>query len=217
MTLTTAPEFEHDDEQRLAEFGLSHTIFHDGLRAGATRAANRTALALDTSPGTDIYHDGMEGLAQILASDGWRLMSVDKQPRLVHPEGIVSFAVSSGINVGKANLRVPRTRKKGVATRNSLASAPDVPSLFDEPENNRLAELARAAEKSPFYFLLFERVTVGKTALLLEFSRPSEMTDGGSVVDWADRIAVPVLDLEGDLSMFDDPGDDDFDVAVEPR
>lgn len=217
MTLTTAPEFEHGDEQRLAAFGLSYTIFHDGLRAGATRAANRSALALDTSPGTDIYHDGMEGLAQILASDGWRLMYVDKQPRLVHPEGIVSFAVSSGINVGKANMRVPRTRKKGIATRNSLTPAPSTPSLFDDPENDRLAELARAAEKAPFYFLLFERVTVGKSGLLLEFSRPAEMTDGGSVVDWADRIAVPILDLEGDLSMFDEPGDDEFDVAVEPR
>lgn len=87
MTLTTAPEFEHSDEQRLAAFGLS-TIFHDGLRAGATRATNRSALALETSPGTDIYHDGMESLAQILAPEGWRLMSVDKQPRLVHPEGL---------------------------------------------------------------------------------------------------------------------------------
>lgn len=217
MTLTTAPEFERGDEQRLAAYGLSSAIFHDGLRAGATRAANRSALALDTSPGTDIYHDGMEGLAQILASDGWRLMPVDKQPRLIHPEAIVSFAVSSGINVGKANVRVPRTRKKGVATRNSLATSPSVASLFDDPETDRLAELARAAEKAPFYFLLFERVTVGKPSLLLEYSRPSAMTDGGSVIDWADRIAVPCLDLEGDLSMFDEPGDDEFDVAVEPR
>ena len=143
MTPTTAPEFERGEEQRLAAFGLSHTILHDGLRPGATRAANRSALALDTSPGTDIYHDGMEGLAQILASKGWRLMSVDKQPRLVHPEGIVSFAVSSGVNVGKANMRVPRTWKKGLATRNSLASIPEVPSLFDDPENDRLTELDR--------------------------------------------------------------------------
>lgn len=217
MTLTTAHEFERGDERRLTVFGLSHTIFHDGLRAGATRAANRGALALDTSPGTDVYHDGMEGLAQILASNGWRLMPVDKQPRLVHPAGIVSFAVSSGINVGKANMRFPRTRKKGKATRNSLAASPTLLSLFDDPDNDRLADLARAAERAPFYFLLFERVTVGKSGLLLEFSRPAAMTDGGCVVDWTDRIAVPFLDLEGDLSMFDEPGDYEFDVAVEPR
>lgn len=217
MTLTTAPEFEHGDEQRLEAFGLSHAIFHDGLRTGATRAANRSALALETSPGTDIYHDGMEGLAQVLAAQGWRLAPVDKQPRLVHPDGIVSFAVSSGINVGKSNVRTPRTRKKGKATRNSLATPTSTPSLFDDPEGEKLAELVRAAEKAPFYFLLFERITVGKSGLLLEFSQPSAMTDGGSVVDWADRITVPFLDLEGDLSMFDGPDDSGFDVAVEPR
>ena len=216
MTMTTAPRFEHDHEQRLAAFGLSSAILHDGLRAGATRAANRSALALATSPGTDIYHDGMEGLAQFLAPDGWRLLPIDMQPRLVHPEGILSFAVSSAINVGRANLRAPRTRRKGTATRNSLGPGPSIPTLF-ETDAEQLAELQRTAEKAPFYFLLFERITVVRPGLLLEFSRPAAMTDGGSVVAWGDRIPVPFLDLEGDLSVFDEPGDQEFDVAVEPR
>lgn len=213
MTLTTAPKFEHGIDERLEAFGLSHEIFHDGLRSAATRAANRSAVALETSPGTDIYHDGMEGLAQILAAYGWRLMPVDKQPRLVHPKGIVSFAVASGINVGKANPLMPRTRRKGSATRNSLAASSTTPGLFDDPQSDKIAELLRSAEKAPFYFLLCERTSKG---LHLEFSRPSKMTDGGNVVDWAERIAVPFLDL-GNLSVSDEPGDDEFDVAVEPR
>lgn len=214
MYLTTALQMERGDEQRLAAFGLSATIFHDGLRAGATRAANRSSLALDTSPGTDIYHDGMESLAKILAPSGWRLLLVDKQPRLAHPDGIVTFAVSSGINVGQASVRIPRTRRKGTATRNSLAVMPAIPALFDDPDADRLAHMTLSATAAPFYLLLFERVTNG---LVLEFSRPADMTPGGSVVGWADRIAVPFLDLEGDLSVFYTPGDDDFDVAVEPR
>lgn len=217
MTQTTSPEFEHGDAQRLETFGLSHEVFHDGLRAGATRAANRSALALAASPGTDIYHDGMEGLAQILVSHGWRPLLIDKQPRLVHPDGIVSFAVSSGINVGKSNMRTPRTRRKGAATRNSLATPTPDPSLFDDPEGDKVTELVRAAETAPFYFLLFERVVADKSGLLLEFSQPSVMTDGGSVVNWAARITVPFLELEGDLSMFDEPGAEEFDVPVEPR
>lgn len=216
MILTTAPAFESDQERRLAAFGLSNAILHDGLRAGATRAANRSALALETSPGTDIYHDGMEGLAQILSPNGWRLLPIDKQPRLVHPDGILSFAVSSAINVGRANLRAPRTRRKGIATRNSLSAQPSAPTLF-ETADAKLAELARVAGEAPFYFLLFERIAVGTTGLLLEFSRPATMSHGGSVVEWADRIPVPLLDLEGDLSVFDEPGDDEFDVAIEPR
>lgn len=217
MTEITTPRFKYGDECRLEAYGLSHTVFHDGLRAGATRAANRSALALATSPGTDIYHDGMESLAQILAPHGWRPLLVDRQPRLVHPDGIVSFAVSSGINVGKSNMRTPRTRKKGAATRNSLATPTRDPGLFDDPEGDEVAELMRAAEEAPFYFLLFERVTTGESGLLLEFSQPLRMTDGGSVVDWADRVPVPFLELEGDLSMFDQPSGDEFDVPVEPR
>lgn len=217
MTLNIASEVKHGDQGRLAAFGLSYSMLHDGLRAGATRAANRTALALDTSPGTDIYHDGMEGLAQVLAPHGWRLLRVDTQPRLIHPEGTVSFAVSSGINVGKTNRRGLRTRKKGMATRNSLAPRSIAPDLFGGPEDEKSTELVRAAEEAPFYFLLFERVTGGKNGLLLEFSQPSAMTEAGSVVGWADRIMVPFLDLEGDSSFFDGPGDDEFDVAVEPR
>lgn len=216
MMLTTAPTFEGDQERRLAAFGLSNAILHDGLRAGATRAANRSALALETSPGTDIYHDGMEGLAQILAPKGWRLMHIDKQPRLVHPEGSLTFAVSSAINVGRTNLRTPRTRRKGTATRNSLGDRATIPTLF-ETEDDKLADLSRTAGVAPFYFLLFERIAVGTTGLLLEFSRPATMTHGGSVVEWVDRIPVPFLDLEGDLSVFDEPGDEEFEVAVEPR
>ncbi len=217
MNLTTAPDFDHSNEPRLAAFGLSHEIFHDGLRAGATRAANRSALALATTPGTDIYHDGMEGLAQVLAAQGWQMVPINKQPRLVHPDGGMSFAISSGINVGKTNVRTPRTRRKGKATRDSLIT-PIIPlTLFGNPESEKRAELTHAAVNAPFYFLLFERIAVGKSGLLLEFSRPAIMTDGGSVIDWADRIMVPFLDLEGDLSIFEGPDDAEIDVAVEPR
>ena len=218
MTVTTASSFE-SDESRLAAFGLSSEIFHNGLRSGASRAVNRSPLALDSAPGVDIYHDGMENLHRILKPLGWRLVFVEKQPRLVHPDGIMSFTISSGINVGKADVRKPpRTRKKGPATRNSLAVADLAPGLFQHLEAELAARLAKAAKKAPFYFLLCERVTYGGNGLILEFSQPAGMTSGGSVNEWKDRIAVPFLALEGDLSVFDNPDDGDaIDVPVEPR
>lgn len=218
MTVTTASPFESDDESRLSAFDLSSEIFHNGLRPGSSRAANRSPLALDSSPGTDIYHDGMENLHQILKHRGWSLVLVDQQPRLLHPDGIVSFTISSGINVGKMNMRTPRTRKKGPATRNSLA-VPDLsPGLFEDVDAELAARLAEAAKKAPFYFLLCERVTHGSNGLILEFSEPAGMTNGGSVNQWDDRISVPFLALEGDLSVFDDPDDGDtIDVPVKRR
>lgn len=214
MATASLTPSESSDEERLAVFGLSSQIFHDGLRTGTSRAANRSTLALTTSAGTDVYHDGMEDLHRILKPLGWTLIHVEGQPRLRHPDGVVSFTISSGINVGKANARVPRTRKKGKATRSSLA-APELPAgLFDDPQ----AKIAQAAKGAPFYFLLCERVTDGGSGLILEFAQPAIMTSGGSVNDWKDRITVPFLALEGDLSVFDQPDDDNgIDVPIEPR
>lgn len=218
MSTLVATPSESNDERRLNEFGLSTEIFHNGLRPGASRAANRTALALASSPGTDIYHDGMEQLAQILYPAGWRLVPVDRQPRLLHPDRAMSFTISSGINVGKANMRTPRTNKKGPATRNSLAAPGFEPGLFEDLDATLVAELVAAAEQAPFYFLLCDRTRVGGSGLILEFSRPAGMTEGGSVNDWSERIGVDFLDIDGDLSVFDNPDDGDgLDVPVEPR
>lgn len=218
MTITTIPTFGADDEPRLNALGLSVDIFHNGLRAGASRAANRSPLALDSSPGVDVYHDGMENLHRMLKPLGWRLLQVDQQPRLVHPDGVASFTISSGINVGKSNMRTPRTRKKGPATRNSLAVPSPSPGLFEDLDAELAARFAEAARKAPFYFLLWERVSLASSGLLLEFSEPAGMTDGGSVNAWGDRIDVPFLALEGDLSVFGDLGDgDEYEVAVDPR
>lgn len=218
-TFSIASPSESGDEPRLAAFDLSSTIFHDGLRRGASRASNRSSLALESSAGTDIYHDGMEDLHRLLKPSGWRLLLFEGQPRLVHPEGKLSFTVSSGINVGSANMRTPYTRKKGPATRNSLATRASSPSLFEEAETEIALQLIETVEKAPFYFLLCERVARGSNGLMLEFSQPADMTDGGCVNQWGDRIGVAYLDIEGDVETFGAPenGEDEFDVSVEPR
>jgi hypothetical protein len=221
MTTAAPSPFGPSHEERLEAFDLSTPIIHDGIRPGGSRAANRSSLALKSAPGTDIYQDGMENFHKLLRTAGWKLVYVDGQPRLLHPEGKVAFAISSAKNVGHQNLRMPRTRRKGNATRNALAGSPQHESLFDlegidAPGSS--AELVAAAQAAPLYFLLCERSERGD-GLALEFSRPAEMTQGGRVNNWTDRIQVGFLELEGDLSVFDDPdgGYDEFDVPVEPR
>lgn len=221
MTTMTAVPHGGDPERRLEAIGLSTELIHNGLRRGASRGANRSALALKTAAGTDLYQDGMEDFAQLLGPDGWRRVEVDGQPRLLHPDGALSFTISSGTNVGNTDLRRnPRTRRKGKATKNSLAPQPPYPSLFDDDDNIvEASDLVAQAMAAPFYFLLAERAPRGG-GIHTELARPAHMTDGGSVNQWVDRIRVGFLPLEGDLSIFDqldEDGPDEFDVPVQAR
>lgn len=216
MSIATLTRFSaFGDESRLGVFGLSNEIIHAGLRPGVSRAKNRSSLALQSSAGTDIYHDGMEQFALQLAGDGWQLVYVDQQPRLLHPEGLMSFTLAAGTNVAHSDPRKkPRTRRKGQSTRDSLAEPePELPTLFDLPNEVVEKKLVATAKSAPLWFLLHERTDRG---LKLEFARPSQMTDKGIVCDWKESIEVPFLDLDGDFSTFDGPDLGDFDVAVEP-
>ncbi|MCD4533551.1 hypothetical protein LRP67_05605 [Nocardioides sp. cx-169] len=219
MTISTEEPFGPDDERRLNELGLSSALIHDGLRRGASRANNRTARALPSSRGTDIYYDGMEDFHILLAENGWSMAEVRQQPRLFHPKGVVSFTLSAGKNVGLRNMR---TDRKGPATRESLAEAPFVPSLFPDLDEVLLKERASHERLSqvPFYLLLIERIAGERPGLRIELAQPVDTNDSGCVVVWGERIKVHFFDLDGDLSAFDDPdadGGDEFDVPVAPR
>ena len=220
--MAIAPALRHgeDDERRLEALGLSTELIHNGLRRGAERAANRSSQALKTAAGTDVYQDGMEDFNQLLVSGGWQRVEVDGQPRLLHPADALSFTISSGINVGSTYLRRGlRTRRKGKATRGSLMPRLPDPSLFEVENALDPAVLAARAAAAPFYFLLCERAPRGG-GVHIELAQPANMTDGGSVNEWGDRIRVGFLPLEGDLSVFDQPDDEgpgEFDVSVEPR
>lgn len=213
---STAFPVREGDEDRLRRLGLSTETLHTALRPGLSRAANRTALALPNSSGTDIYHDTMEQLALMLADAGWKQIWVEQQPRLLHPEAILAFTLSSGINVANPDRRrSPRTRNKGIATRKSItAPQMQVLPIFDEMQAEQNIELISAASQAPLWFLLYERTDRG---LNLEFSRPATIAATGAVVAWEQRILVGFLELDGDLSIFDGPGDEDFDVPVTPR
>lgn len=218
MANTITVPLESPDDDKLAEFGLTTTIIHDALRPGGSRAGNRSALALPSSPGTDVYHDGMEGLHRLLKPLGWNMAHVDGQPRLLHPDSAVSMTISSAINVGAVDMRLPRTRKKGPATRKSLAPQDLLEGLFADIDAELQARIDDTAKEAPFYFLLWERISVGGNGLALELSRPGAMTPGGSVNDWTDRIQIPFLNLDGDLETFEQPAEaDDIEVHIEPR
>lgn len=210
MNATSPRPVSPDDEKRLASMGLSVELIHAAFRHGLSRAANRTSLALRSTPGTDIYHDAMEHLHLLLVETGWRLVYVRQQPRLQHPTRLFEFTVSSGRYVARDAYTPPRTGQKGPATRDSLCE----PQVLMEP----LLPLQDPPQSGdgyiPLWFLIHERTDRG---LYLELSLPEAMSSSGMVNGWRDRIFIPFLDLDGDLSVFDRLPGDDFNVIVEPR
>lgn len=202
-------------ERRLQAFGLSTELIHAAMLPGLRRAYGRTHLALNTTPGTDIYHDGMEQFAVLLTGSGWRPVTVDHQPRLLHPEGKISFTLASATGVANSDFRQhPRTGRKGAATRSSLTPQPLPDSLFDIAESRKQKETEDAGRLVPLWFLLSERTPEG---LNLEFSKPLTMSDSGTVNAWAERLAIRPLKLDDDLAVFNPPDDDGIDVPVTPR
>ncbi|SEB10133.1 hypothetical protein SAMN04515680_3268 [Leifsonia sp. 21MFCrub1.1] len=103
-----------------------------------------------------------------------------------------------------------------MATRAALA--PPVAamplSIFEDQIESERALAQAAAQTAPLWLLVHERTDHG---LRIELSRPALMTESGVVYDWEDRILIDFLDLNGDLSIFDEPDDaGGFDVFVEP-
>lgn len=211
------PKQQPNDELRLSEFGLSSSDFHTAFRPGLSRALGRSELAPPNAPGSDLYNDTFELLAQILVARGWRKTVVNGQPRLIHPDGKCQLALSSAQHVGDADRRVtPKTRRKGPATMDSLdAALPKSHIPLPLPEwVEHDAELPRTLKDAPFWFVLYEREG---SFLSLSLGRPAGMDSSGRVVDWTELIAITPLDGVGDLSVFGPDDDGDIDVPVEPR
>ncbi|KAE8127445.1 MULTISPECIES: hypothetical protein [Bifidobacterium] len=199
-------------DQELAQFNLTTEILHLGVARGLRNARNRTAAALPSAKGSDIYQDSMEDLTALLKPKGWRLLQFHMQPRLVHPNGVMSFTVSAAKGLSSRSGDGPITNAKGRSTRMSLSSKPYAQDALFEAEEN---ESDPVFDEIPFFFLLHEYTPAG---LYLELSSPAAMDDKtGVVTEWSQRIPIPFLSATGDLSPFATDGpDDDFDVPVEP-
>lgn len=202
-----------EPEARLAELGLSTLLIHDAFRPGLSHARNRSSLATRTAAGNDVYQDSFEQLALRLVPLGWNPVEVYGQPRLVHPDGLVALTVASASGVADPNHRVrPRTRPKGTATIASLdrTSTGAVPLDLEEFREDEVSETSDA----PLWFLLYERTERG---LNLSLARPAGRDKAGCIVSWSDEIPIASLDNDGDLSIFDESDDGEFDVTVTPR
>jgi len=170
--------------ERLAAWGLSPELIHDALRSGFARSQERSSLAPPATPAMDVYGNGFEELAKILTLQGWDYEPVKNQPRLTHPDRLVTLSITSASGLG-SEAAMPITNSKGPATRQALAHSNEG-TLFElDTHDDECAT-------PPLYFIVYERK---EDVLCLEISRPSDMDASNRIVRWTDRIFLPALTL----------------------
>lgn len=194
---------------RLADFGLSVELLHDAMTPGLIQASTRTSLALNSTPGTDLYHTGLEQLSILLLPLGWKRIWIRRQPRILHPDGLLAITLSAAIGIDAQHPGTePITGKKGLSTTQSLDMPyPDMEALFSLSDTEQHTE-------APLWFLLHER---HEAKLKLELSRPQVQDKSGRVVGWSERIPIRPIDLGGAITDFPVNPDDPFDVQISLR
>ena len=195
---------EQSADERLAIWGLSTSLIHDALREGFARSRGRSALAPSPTPAMDVYGDGFETLAQMLVPLGWKNTPVKNQPRITHPDSLVTLSITSAHNVGKQK-SMPITNPKGSATRNALARNEEG-TLF-----NLVTDIQRFSTP-PLYFIVYERV---EDNLNIEISQPCNMDSSNCIDNWTDRIILPTLTLNTNPFEHTPQTDQIFEVPVE--
>ena len=210
------PDPSNGPEMRLREFGLSIEVFHRAFRPGLNHARGRSGAALGSAKANDLYQDTSEQIRLLLLSNKWASQTINHQPRLIHPDGLMAIVISSATGVGSTHPKVmPITGRKGRATHDSIARATNPKhSTLEIPGFEEVLADAHNPAEAPLWMALHELTEHG---LNLELSKPADYRADGSVDDFSERILIPSIRLDGDFSAFKaDDGDDEFDVPVVP-
>lgn len=202
--------------------GLTRDVLLNAVEEGERGRQNCTQNHPVTAGGTMFYFDTVRGLRDQLLPDDWRKKCDGGSELTISPSGNHAIVVASGDqNVGSLTA-TPRTkRKKGRRTRmaaydNRLVyqrdlfeiSAPDFRALIAERQKN----------PSMLTHVLLAHRTSEK--LVVELSVVAGFDGDGHAAEWAQRIIVGTLPLDGSPRPMYTPSDEplpDFDVVVSRR
>lgn len=179
---------------RLKELGVPLVAIQGAIRAGQLAADFCTASHPRTYPGMAAWGECTAALRQALGLLGWILNDEDNIPRVVSPDGsIVITCISgndkTGLRDGAAGTRNPR-RSAGLRVIRRNAQTEMIELL---PEGERGDELPVAGKT---WFLLYRR---DKDTVRSELSLARGATDDGKLIEWRERLILPVINLlDGD-------------------
>ncbi|RZD77673.1 hypothetical protein C0Q63_31755 [Streptomyces albidoflavus] len=205
--------------------GTRLEFLHDALRAG--EAARRTAVPNDPTgtAGRRAYEAHVRTLRELhIEHEGWARLVHGRLELVCSADRSVAIGVMvADAATGRVSLLPKNARRRGAATgqvtrANAGEGAVHVQTaLFAAgagPQGVVLSEEEACALKT--WFLLSYRTKTGDAVRIdCELSQPKRFEDG-YVIEWARRIPLPSLTMDG-IELLNDDGPGEIDIAVDFR
>ncbi|WP_330331003.1 hypothetical protein OHS33_15565 [Streptomyces sp. NBC_00536] len=218
MAMPLVAPVPNDIRAKLAALGTRWEYLHPALYAG--EAARRTATPNHpaNTAGTRAYQEHVRLLREEhIRHEGWKRLLHDHLETVCNPQKTLAIATMVGDSAtGIQALHPTNLHKRGAATERA-AEANLQPALFPTPVGPHEAVLdedeARALKT---WFLVSYRVEIEDAVRIhSELSLPVQV-ERGFVAEWALRIPLPVIKMDG-IERPDEDGPDEIDIPVEFR
>jgi hypothetical protein len=183
----------------LAKLMVPASALHHAIENAYFGYARCTAHHPRNYPGIASWADGVRGLADKLKTEGWHLITLKGQPRVVNDDGSLAITVATGDeNTGRNGGQEPRTKSgKG---RTTVESVFRNGFLFPQMEQEAEERIRRMQVRSLWILLLFRDMVAGKA--YCELSRPVTMEQKVGkirkqrIIGWSERIILPPVAVE---------------------
>lgn len=183
---------------RLAELGLSLEVLEQALHYGHNGAERTTGSHSKIAAGTYRWHETVAALRSALVEQHWVQKDDLNAPRIISPDGKVSIMVATG-NQDTGTKRTPKNATpKGIMTQQDVWNN-------SVTEQQAIAEVEAAiAEKQPLTWVLLYFYSQRRNHIRAELSLPSvQDMKGGYITQWDERIILPKIEFEDDMSLPD--------------
>lgn len=207
-----------DVHARLASLGTRLDYLHPALHAGEAERRTATPNHPSNTPGTRAYQEHIRVLREMhIRGGGWKRLLHNQLELVCNPEKTIAIGVMVGDAATGQLGQLPRNLySRGPATERAAENNAQL-ALFPTPaDRDEVVLESDESEQLAIWFLVSHRVEADDTVRIhSELSLPLRV-QRGYVVEWKDRIALPVLEMEG-VSLPDETGPGEIDIPIDFR
>ena len=182
---------------RLSELGAPRNVLLEAVRIGQLAASFTTKAHPVWYHGSKANAETTGSLRVDLASMGWVFNDDDNIARAVRPDGGVILTVLSGnaqtgIKGFKSDPKAQPRRKRGKAGIREVMRNGQIAFVELLPADDFERTFADVATWGPTWFLLYYR---DGDIVRCELSLAHGVTEEGDLMDWTERLILPVIDM----------------------